>query len=197
MAMLDGWSLVPLAAALVATVLVVVRARSVMFRAALDGRAFARDLAVRLSQEPGHSGGENAARALARQLRPAWAAEAATRALDAAVDERGFVLEEARAEFALAAQRGLLAIRTLGRLSLPLALAIAIVEIARGFDPTPELALDRSLAAGRAIARGVFAVSTGMAASIGCQVSYGVLVRAARERLREVQLASEVFSSRG
>jgi hypothetical protein len=104
-----------------------------------------------------------------------------------------FALEEARAELELAAQRGLLAIRSLGRLALPLALAIAIVELGRGFEPE----VDRAWAAGQAFTRGLFAVSVGMAVSFACQLSHGVLAREGTRRLREVQLASEALSGQG
>lgn len=190
MAGLSGWNALPLLAAAAALVLVAVRVRTVMFRAALDGPSFARELRSRLG-----AGRRDAAIALATRLRPAWAAEVALRALAVRDDpeELRYALEEARSDLALAAQRGLLAIRSLGRLALPLALAIAIATLGRGFDPAPELGLDRTAATGRALAQGLFAMSMGLAVSIGCQVSYGVLARAAKRRLAEVQMTSDVF----
>ena len=82
---------------------------------------------------------------------------------------------------ALRARRGVV----VGSASLLLAvvlfgtiLTIAIVELGLGFEggATP---VDRSLSASAALTRGIFAVSVGMAASLACQVGYGVLVHAA------------------
>lgn len=187
---LDAWTALPLACAAAALVLIGLRVRTLAFAAALDGPSFARELESRLS-----AGQIDAARALAIQLRPAWAAELVVRAI-ASRDEPGqlrFALEDARTELELAAQRGLLAIRALGRLALPLALAIAIVELGRGFDPE----VDRGWAAGQAFTRGLFSVSVGMAMSFACQLSYGVLAREGVRRLREVELASHALSVRG
>jgi hypothetical protein len=190
MAALDAWTALPLAAAAAALVLIGLRVRTVVFTAALDGPSFRRELESRLS-----AGQIDAARALATQLRPAWAAELVVLAIGSRdePDELRFALEEARAELELAAQRGLLAIRSLGRVALPLALAIAIVELGRGFEPR----VDRAWAAGQAFTRGLFAVSVGMAVAVVCQLSYGVLAREGARRLREVQLASEALSVRG
>jgi hypothetical protein len=185
---LDAWTALPLVAAAAALVLVGLRMRTVAFVAALDGLSFGRELESRLS-----AGQVDAARALAIQLRPAWAAELVVRAIgsrDEPVQLR-FALEEARSELELAAERGLLAIRSLGRVALPLALAIAIVELGRGFEPD----VDRAWAAGEAFTRGLFAVSVGMAVSVVCQLSYGVLAREGARRLREVQLASDALVS--
>jgi hypothetical protein len=183
---LDAWTALPLAAAAAVLVLVGLRVRAVVFAAALDGPSFGRELESRLS-----AGQVEAARALANQLRPAWAAELVVRAIGSREEpaQLRFALEEARAELELAAQRGLLAIRSIGRLALPLALAIAIVELGRGFEPEA----DRAWAAGQAFTRGLFAVSVGMAVSFACQLSYGVLAREGARRLREVQLASEAL----
>lgn len=191
--LLDAWTALPLSAAFVALLLIAWRARELLFRAALDGPAFARELKSRLAAGRAHS-----ARTLAHALRPAWAAELAVRALDAYEEpvQLRYELEEAQAELELLAQRGLLAIRSLGRLVLPLALASAMVELGLGFDPgaTPT---DRSLQASSAITRGIFAVSVGMAAALACQVGYGVLVRAAKQRLAEVRSASDAFAGLG
>jgi hypothetical protein len=187
---LDAWMALPLTAAAAALVLVGLRVRTVAFSAALDGPSFKRELESRLA-----AGQVNAARALAIQLQPAWAAELVVRAI-ASRDEPAqlrFALEEARAELELAAQRGLLAIRSLGRVALPLALAIATVELGRGFEPE----FDRAWAAGQAFTRGLFAVSVGMAVSFACRLSYGLLAREGARRLREAQLASEALSVRG
>lgn len=186
---LDAWTALPLVAAAAAFTLIGLRLRSVGFRAALDGQSFERALKERLA-----AGRVEAARALAAELRPAWAAELTFRALETGVDpaQTQFALEEARAELELAAQKGLLAIRSLGRIALPLALAIAIVELGRGFEPS----LDRAWAAGQAFTRGLFAVSVGMAVSFACQLGYSVLAREGAQRLREVQLASDLLSRR-
>ena len=191
--LLDVWTVLPLAAAVTALLLIAWRARELMFRAALDGPAFARALQSRLAAGRAHS-----ARMLAYALRPAWAAELAARALDAYEEpvQLRYALEEAQAELELLAQRGLLAIRSLGRLLLPLALAIAIVELGLGFEggATP---VDRSLSASAALTRGIFAVSVGMAASLACQVGYGLLAHAAKQRLTEVRSASDAFAGLG
>ncbi|HKU38258.1 MAG TPA: hypothetical protein VJR89_08925 [Polyangiales bacterium] len=178
----------PLCAAAAALLLIALRARELLFRAALDGPAFARELKILLG-----TGQDQAARELAQRLRPAWAAELAARALATRgeSEEQRYALDEAWAELELAAQRGLLALRSLGRLELPLALAIAIVEIGSGFGAA---SADRGLAASHAIGRGLFAVSVGMAASIACQVGYGVLARAAKQRLAEARSASDALS---
>ena len=193
MQLLDVWTALPLAAAGAALLLIAWRARELLFRAALDGPAFTRELESRLAAGRAHS-----ARTLARALRPAWAAELAARALDAYGEpvQLRYELEEARAELELRALRGLLAIRSLGRLALPLALSMAIVELGLGFEAGATPAV-RSLSAGSAITRGIFAVSVGMAASLACQVGYGVLARAAKQRLTEVRSASDAFAGLG
>jgi len=192
MAALDAWTALPLTAAAAAWLLIGWRARSLMFQAALDGPLFARELQRRLA-----AGRTEEARRLAQGLCPAWAAKLTLRALAHADNPRElqFALAESRAEFELAAQRGLLALRALGRLALPLSLAIAIVELGRGFDPGAEPSAAN--AASRALSRGSFAVCTGMAAAIACQMSCGLLVRAARQRLEEVRKACEVFTRDG
>jgi hypothetical protein len=186
---LDVWTALPLLAAGAAFLLIGLRFRVIAFRAALDGPSFARELKDRLD-----AGQTEAGRALAAALRPAWAAELVIRALETRDDpaQQVFLLEEVRAELELAAQKGLLAIRSLGRIALPLALACAIVELGRGFDPV----LDRAQAAGEAFTRGLFAVSVGMAVSFACQLSYSALTREGSQRLREVQLASDLLSRR-
>lgn len=189
MTALLGWNLLPIGLALTALLLMALRARALLFHAALDGRAFAEALAARLSASD-----LAGARALARRLRPAWAAELAFRAAGADASERAFVLDEARAEFAHAALRGLLALRTLGRLSLPLALAISIVELAHGFDASQELAPDRVAGVSAALARGLFACVTGLCTALACQWSANVFARAARQRLGEIELASQSFN---
>lgn len=190
---LDSWTVLPVFAAAAVAALLAFRAWVVLFRAALDGPAFAGELRARLA-----AGEPEGARRLAERLRPAWAAEFALRVLSARDPEQARVqAEEARADIELAAQAGFLAIRALGRLVLPLALAIAIVELGRGFDPGDGVVVARGLAASRAMTRGVFAMSTGMAASLACQIGYGVLARAAKRRLREVQLAADAVASHG
>lgn len=189
MTALSSWNLLPIGLALAAFALVTQRARGLLFDAALDGGAFAEALGVRVA-----AADLAGARALAQRMRPAWAAELAFRAAGADAHERAFVLDEARAEFAHGALRGLLAIRTLGRLSLPLALAVSIVELAHGFDPAPELGLDRVAAGSAALASGVFACVTGLCTAIACQWSANVFARAAQQRLGEVELASRSFS---
>jgi hypothetical protein len=190
MVALDGWTLAPLLVALSALVLIALRARELLFRAALDPVPFARELSARIL-----AGDLDAARALALRLRPAWAAELALRALPARHDPEAleFELQEGYAAFSLASQRGLLAIRSLGRLAFPLALAVAIVQLGRGFDPDPRLALGSASAANEALGRGILAMATGMATSIASQVSVGVLVRAAQQRLAEVRAACDSF----
>lgn len=190
MSALDAWLALPLSAATAALVLIGLRVRSIAFRAALDGPSFSREIAARLK-----AGQIDRARALAEQLRPAWAAELVLRTLEARSDptQLRYALEETRAELELAAQRGLLAVRSLGRIALPLALAIAIVELAAGFAPAP----DRVQAAGVAFSRGLFAMSIGMATAFVCQLSYGLLAREGSRRLREVQLAGDAVASRG
>jgi hypothetical protein len=187
---LDAWMGLPLAAAAAALAVIGLRLRAVAFRAALDGPSFSREIAARLK-----AGQPDRARALAQQLRPAWAAEMVLRTLEARGDptQLRYAVEETRAELELAAQRGLLAIRSLGRIALPLTLAIAIVELAAGFDPS----LDRAQAAGLAFSRGLFAVSVGMATAFVCQLSYGLIAREASQRLREVRLAGDAVASRG
>jgi hypothetical protein len=189
----DVWTLLPLVAAAAALLLIAWRVRELLFRAALDGPVFTRALESRLA-----AGGARSARILAHALRPAWAAELAARALDAYEQpvQLRYELEEARAELELLAQRGLLAIRSLGRLALPLALAIAIVELGLGFEGGATTA-DRSLSASSAMTRGIFAVSVGMAASLACQIGYGVLARAAKQRLAEVRSASDALAGLG
>lgn len=179
MTALDGWTALPLIAAAAAFGLIAARVRAVMFRAALDEPSFTRELRARVTV-----GELDAARTLVERLRPAWAAEVAARALDSRDDpnEQAFVLQDARAECELAAVKGLLAIRAIGRMALPLALAIAIFELGQGFAPT----VDRALTASSAFTRGLFAVSVGMAVSFACQLSYGVLVREGQKRLLEL-----------
>jgi hypothetical protein len=185
---LDAWTALPLLAAAAALVLIALRLRAVAFLAALDGPSFARELRTRLE-----AGQIEAVRALATQLRPAWAAELVLRALGGREDpvQLKYEIEDARAELELAAERGLLAIRSLGRIALPLTLAIAILELGRGFNPE----LDRAWAAGQAFTRGAFVVSVGIALSVACQLSYAVLVREGTQRLREAQLASDALSA--
>jgi hypothetical protein len=184
MVALDAWMALPLTAAVAALSLIALRLRAVAFQAALDGASFSREIAARV-----RAGQLDRARALAQTLRPAWAAEIVLRTLDTREDatQLQYALDEGRAELELAAQRGLLALRSLGRIALPLALAIAIVELGAGFGPSP----DRAHAAALAFSRGLFAISVGMGTSIACQLSYAVLAREARERLREVQLAAD------
>jgi hypothetical protein len=184
MVALDAWMALPLSAAVAALVVIGLRLRAVAFQAALDGRSFSREIAARLN-----AGEVGQARALADTLRPAWAADIVLRTLDTSGDraQLQYALEEARVELELAAQRGLLALRSLGRIALPLALAIAILELAAGFGPSP----DRAHTAALAFSRGLFAISVGMGTTIVCQLSYAVLAREARERLREVQLAAD------
>jgi hypothetical protein len=182
--MVDAWMALPLAAAGAALILIGVRLWAVAFQAALDGQSFSREIAARLKADQA-----DRALALAQELRPAWAAEIVLRTLDTRGDAPAlqYALEEVRAELELAAQRGLLALRSLGRIALPLSLAIAIVELGAGFGPSP----DRAYAAGLAFSRGLFAISVGMGTSIACQLSYTVLAREAARRLREVQLAAD------
>jgi hypothetical protein len=187
MAAFASWTVLPIAFALAAFALVALRARALLFDAALDGRPFAEALGARLA-----AADLTGARALAERMRPAWAAEVAFRAAGADASERAFVLEEARAEFAHAAQRGLLPIQALGRLALPLALAVAIVELAHGFDPAP--ALDPVTAGRAALAQGMFACVIGLCTALACQWSANLLVRAAQQRLGEVERISRSFS---
>jgi hypothetical protein len=183
---IDAWNLLPLLAAVAALVLIGLRVRAVAFVAALDGPSFGRELRTRLA-----AGQVDGARSLAVRLRPAWAAELVLRGLDSCDDpeQLQFALEDARAELELAAARGLLAIRSLGRIALPLTLAIAMVELGRGFNPE----LDRAWAAGQAFTRGLFVVSIGIALSLACQLSHALLVREGAQRLREVQLANDAL----
>jgi hypothetical protein len=183
---LDGWTSLPLVAAAVAALLIGLRLRAIAFFAALDGPSFGRELEKRLLADE-----IDAARALAASLRPAWAADVVLRAIDARKDSEPLelLLEDARGERQLAAERGLLAIRALGRIALPLSLAIAMVELGAAFNPSP----DRVAATGLAFTRGIFVVSVGIALSIGCQLSYAVLAREAAARLREVQLAIDAL----
>jgi biopolymer transport protein ExbB/TolQ len=184
MAALVGWTFVPIAFALIAAALIALRARVLFASAALDGRAFAQALRACIA-----SGDFARAHALAAKLRPAWAAEVAFRVTGPDLDarERGFLLDEGWAEFLHQSQRGLLAIRALGRLALPLALAVAIVELAQGFDPAKEAAWGRAAATSAALARGLFACVTGLCTSIACQISANTLARAAKQRLDEVR----------
>lgn len=183
---LDVWTALPLLVAAAAIVLIALRLRDIAFVAALDGASFGRELQTRLG-----AGQVEAARALALGLRPAWAAELVVRGLESRDDpeQLQYALEDARVELELAAQRGLLAIRSLGRIALPLSLAIAMVELGRGFNPE----LNAVHAAGQAFTRGLFVVSVGLALTFTCQSSYAVLAREGRQRLREAKLASDAL----
>jgi hypothetical protein len=190
MAALDGWTLAPLLIGLATLALIGLRARALMFRAALDPTPFTRELAARIAR-----GELAAARDLAQRLRPAWAAELALRALPAQHDPQAlhFELQDAYAEYSEVAQQGLLAIRSLGRLAFPLALAVAIVQLGRGFEPDPQLALGKASAASDALGRGILAMATGMATSVVSRLSVTILLRAAQRRLSEARAVCDSF----
>jgi len=167
------------------------QARELALRAPLAARPFAQALSARLA----HGDLEQAV-TLCRSLRPAWAAEAASRTLEAQLhgEDAAFALEEARGEARMAAERHLYAIRTLGRLSVPLALGCAIVELSLGFQSNGREAIGvGSVQAALDAALRVFA--TGFTSAVFCQASVAILQRQATARLDEMRMVANALTS--
>jgi hypothetical protein len=133
--------------------------------------------------------------ALSERLRPAWAAELASRVLNAPNPrEATAALEECQAEFRMAAERHLYAIRSFGRIALPLALGVAIVELSLTFERSAGAPIPTRLVHS-AIECALRATVTGMTTAAFCQLSVTSLQRQAAARLLEVRIVSEALTS--
>ena len=130
-----------------------------------------------------------AALALCEQLRPSWAAECGSQLLRAQIAEDqglAYLAEELDRDFEQAGQRGLDALRTLGRMALPLSLGSAIITLGAGMQAF-EVA-----SAQAALRDALQAVTAGMATLVFCRLSLGSLQRQAAERLDEVRRVANV-----
>jgi hypothetical protein len=135
------------------------------------------------------------AQALCDSLRPAWCARLASCALTARSqgEDIAFTLEITGAELRSRAQQHLDAIRTLGRIAIPLALASAIFALGLGFHTgghaiehgAVQSSLDGALRAG----------INGVASALFCQWSAAGLMRQARARIDELRIVADVLST--
>jgi hypothetical protein len=183
------WLLLPSAAvAIAAWVLVALRALELLLRAPVHAPPFAKALRARLE-----SGDVSEAQRLCEPLRSGWAAQVALRVLAAPPHslQLAFVLDDLRAEFRMAAQTHLLAISTLGRIAVPLALGAAIVQLGLGFQlDQPGLSASHTQhVLDSALRLGVIGLTT----SVFCQLSAANLQRQALARLDEVRVVSETL----
>jgi hypothetical protein len=180
-----------LAVAAAAVSLSALQARELSLRAPLPARPFADALTKLLLEQDFLR-----AQQLCDALRPAWGAELASRSVSAHTrgEDPAFVLEETSIEFRIVAERHLYAIRTLGRIAIPLALGIAIVELGLGFDSgaAASHAVGGVQSALQCAAR---AVAVGLTTAAFCQVSVASLQRQAQARLAEVRLVSAALTS--
>jgi hypothetical protein len=135
------------------------------------------------------------ASALCDDLQPAWPAQLASRALAARSrgEDVAFTVEITGAELRTQAQRHVDAIRTLGRIAIPLALGCAIVELGLGFQPGGADTIERAVVQSSldcALRAGVHGVTT----ALFCQWSVAGLVRQARARIDELRVVADVLT---
>jgi hypothetical protein len=167
------------------------RARELSLRAPLAAGAFAAALSSWLRE-----GDFARAEALCVQLHPAWGAELASRALGARAqgDDVAFALQESLARARMAAERHLFAIRTLGRIAVPMALGSAIVELGLGFSPGGAETIDAANVQS-ALDCALRVVATGFTTAVFCQLSVASLQRQARARLDELRIVADALTS--
>jgi biopolymer transport protein ExbB/TolQ len=180
-----------IALGLAALALTFLRVHELALRAPLAARPFARRLGELIE-----AGDLAAAQRLCARLLPGWGAQLAGAALrewsdPATVD---FALDEAFARLELRAQRHLNAIRTLGRMALPLALGSAIVELGLGFGGDPGSALAASTVQA-ALDCALRALATGFATVLFCPLASAFLQRQSLERLEEARIVAEMLAS--
>jgi biopolymer transport protein ExbB/TolQ len=181
------WPSIALGAA--AICLALVRGRTLAIHAPLALQPFVRSLTALI--ERGDLGG---AAKLCDRLQPAWGAQLASAALHAASEERAFAIEEVSARLQLEAQRHLYALRTLGRMALPLSLGSAIVELGLGFGGAPGSAIAVGAVQG-ALDCALRVVATGFATALFCQLAGSFLQQQARERSHDVRSIAEMLAS--
>jgi hypothetical protein len=186
------WALgsLSLAPGLLAVLLSLVRAFELAITAPLAVAPFAHTLTRLLRDSEWER-----ARVLCESLWPAWGARLASRALRARSEgeDIAFTLELTGVELRTQAERHLDAIRTLGRIAIPLALASAIFELGLGFHTGAHViehgavqsSLDGALRVG----------INGVASALFCQWSVAGLLRQARARIDELRIVADVLTT--
>jgi hypothetical protein len=167
------------------------QAYELSWRAPLDARPFAQALSTWLAKRELEQ-----VFTLCRALHPAWAADAVIRALDAERlgEDAAFTLEEVMAHAGIVAERHLYAIRTLGRIAVPLALGCAIVELGLGFQSDPSATIGAAHVQS-ALDGALRVVATGFSTAAFCHASVTILQRQARARLDELRIVSAALTS--
>ena len=167
-----------------------VRACELTWRAPLAARAFARRLAELIQADD-----RAAALRLSTRLLPAWGARLASAVLresDRAQAE--FALDESFAQFERAAERDQHAIRTLGRMALPLALGSAILALSLAFGGAAGAAIAASTVQA-ALDCALRSLATGFASAVFCPLAGAFLQRQASARVEEVRIVAEMLAS--
>jgi hypothetical protein len=120
--------------------------------------------------------------ALCRALDRCWAAECAEVCLQASQDraELSSVVEELRVTYAQRAGQGLEALRALGRMSFPLALAAAIVTMSGAFAAADVTRVEQALSTA------LQCLIVGAVSTVFCRVSTGIVSRQGAARMREI-----------
>ena len=184
-------SVLSIALGLGALGLTFLRVRELALRAPLAARPLARRLAELIELDD-----RAAALQLCAQLLPAWGAQLANATLREWSDpaQAEFALEENLVRLELAAERHRSAIRTLGRMALPLALGSAIIELSLGFSGEPGAAIAASTVQA-ALDCALRSLATGFATAAFCPLAGAFLQRQASARLDEVRIVAEMLAS--
>jgi hypothetical protein len=181
----------PLGVFLLSVVLLARRARQLLILAPVDSRA----LAERLRELVARADFTQAIE-LSRELRPSWAAMISEQALQAHAQGEAveIVTDDLVADLREREANHYLGMRTLGRAAFPLALAVAIVELGRGFSgDSGLLSLQRGLAESTAVERAAFAIACGFAASMLAQLGLRLQQRQSRELLAGIKRVTDVL----
>jgi hypothetical protein len=167
------------------------QARELGLRAPIAARPFADLLTASLAQDD-----VGRVRALCERLRTSWAAELVRQCLDAEAQGENIVqaVEDATARAHMLAERHLYAIRTLGRIAVPLALGTAIVELGFGFAPSAGTTIAAS-GVQHALDCALRALATGFTTAVFCQVSVASLQRQAQARMAELHVVAHALTS--
>jgi hypothetical protein len=181
---------VSLAPGVAALVLSLLRAFELGISARLAVGPFAQALAGLLDQADWER-----ASTLCQSLQPAWPARLASGALAARAhgEDVAFTVDVTGAELRTRAQRHVDAIRTLGRIAIPLALGCAIVELGLGFQPGGTDTIQRAVVQ-RSLDCALRAGVNGVATALFCQWSVAGLVRQAHARIDELRVVADVLT---